>query len=402
MAALASVNQPRSEPTRAQSAPLSIFVAHPSSLLTDHRPHGDGLLAYRFITELASRGHHLHVAAERADLRSAPLANVEIHELGAVGAGEPLARVRYMHRMRQLFDCVHRTTRLELVHQLNPVHVGISLALIDAGLPVVLGPYVPDWPDRSSGLSLAAAVRRRGSDLARGALAALQQRQAAALLLSSPAAAAKLHPRTPLAGVYELPYGIDADVWIPKPERQPRQEILFVGRLHRHKGIFELLDAFERISRRFPAARLTVVGAGPAAEELERRASTGSARSSVRLLGSLDRAATIEVVRDCDVFCLPSHSEPFGLGALEAMACAKAVVATRAGGLEHLVDEAGGCKVAPGDVPALAAALETLLAEPELRRRMGEHNRRRVQSRYTWSRVVDQLERIYAETLARR
>jgi len=396
------VNHPGSESDRVRSASLSIFVAHPSSLLTDHRPHGDGLLAYRFITELASHGHHLYVAAERADLRSAPPANVDIHELGAVDARDPLARVRYMHRLRRLFDHLRGTARLELVHQLNPVHVGISLALVDSGLPVVLGPYVPDWPDRSSGLAAGAVVRRRASDLARGALAAIQQRRATALLLSSPAAAAKLHRGTPLASVYELPYGIDADVWIPKPEREPGHQILFVGRLHRHKGIFELLDAFEQITRRFPAARLTVVGAGPAQEELERRVHAGSARSSVRLLGSLERTATIEMVRDCDVFCLPSHAEPFGLGALEAMACAKPVVASRAGGLEHLVDDDGGCRVAPGDVPALAAALETLLAEPELRRRMGEHNRGRVQSRYTWSRVIDRLERIYAETMARR
>ena len=51
---------------------LRIFVAHPSALLTDHRPHGDGLVAYGFIRGLAERGHELHVAAEEVDLTGAP------------------------------------------------------------------------------------------------------------------------------------------------------------------------------------------------------------------------------------------------------------------------------------------------------------------------------------------
>ena len=54
------------------SVPLRVFVAHPSALLTDHRPHGDGLVAYGFLRELASRGHELHVAAQAVDLRDPP------------------------------------------------------------------------------------------------------------------------------------------------------------------------------------------------------------------------------------------------------------------------------------------------------------------------------------------
>ena len=82
-------------------------------------------------------------------------------------------------------------------------------------------------------------------------------------------------------------------------------------------------------------------------------------------------------MQSCDVYCLPSFGEPFGMTALEAMACARPVVATDAGGLRHLVAERGGRKVPPGDADALAAALREVLADPELRRAMGEHNRRR-------------------------
>jgi L-malate glycosyltransferase len=381
--------------------PLSIFVAHPSSLLTDYRPHGDGLLAHRFIVELAQRGHRLHIAAESADLRRQLPDNVRLHPLGDPDPARPVERLRYMWRMRRLFQTVRGHERIDIIHQLNPVHVGISLALADSGVPIVLGPYVPDWPDRRDGLTGADAAGARLADGLRSAVASAQQRRAAALLLSSPAAGSKvrLGPGSPTA-VHELPYGIDERLWTPDGVRAPAQDILFVGRLHAHKGIFVLLDAFERLASTLPLARLRLAGSGPAEDDLRACVQRGPYGDRIELMGNLDRDATVRAMRACDVFCLPSFGEPFGLGALEAMACAKPVVVTDAGGLRYLVDGAGGRRVSVGDADALRTALCELLIDPELRRRMGSHNRERVQLRYTWQRVVDRLEQIYLQTSA--
>jgi L-malate glycosyltransferase len=105
------------------------------------------------------------------------------------------------------------------------------------------------------------------------------------------------------------------------------------------------------------------------------------------------------MMQSCDVYCLPSYGEPFGMTALEAMACARPVVATDAGGLRHLVPDEGGRKVAPGDPRALAAALRELLTDQALRRAMGEHNRRLVEERYAWPRIVSRLEEVYGEAI---
>jgi glycosyltransferase involved in cell wall biosynthesis len=102
------------------------------------------------------------------------------------------------------------------------------------------------------------------------------------------------------------------------------------------------------------------------------------------------------------VYCLPSSDqEPFGMTALEAMACAKPVVASDTGGLGFLVPDNGGRKVPPGDAGALAEALHELLADGGLREAMGEHNRRTVEERYAWPRVVDRLEDAYREAMER-
>jgi glycosyltransferase involved in cell wall biosynthesis len=104
-------------------------------------------------------------------------------------------------------------------------------------------------------------------------------------------------------------------------------------------------------------------------------------------------------MRRCGVYCLASYGEPFGMTALEAMACAKPVVATATSGLGYLVPDEGGRKVPPRDPAALADALYEVLANAELRRAMGRHNREVVERRYAWARVVDRLEEAYEEAM---
>jgi glycosyltransferase involved in cell wall biosynthesis len=167
------------------------------------------------------------------------------------------------------------------------------------------------------------------------------------------------------------------------------------------KGIHVLLDAFASLAPARPGARLVVAGAGPESDAVGRRVAQTPALDRVELVGRVDRDRVMERMRACDIYCLPSYGEPFGMTALEAMACARPVVATDAGGLGHLVPDGGGRRVPPGDSRALARALEELLADPGLRRSMGEHNRRVVEERFSWSRVVDRLEEHYLEAISR-
>jgi L-malate glycosyltransferase len=371
---------------------MRIFVVHPSALLTDHRPHGDGLVAFGFIRQLAARDHELHVAAERVDLSESLPSNVHLHVLGSGPGPAPLDRIGFTLRMGRLYRRLAAERPFDVLHQLNPVSVGLSLGVGQPEPPLVLGPFVPEWPDASKP---GGARPRPAVSLLDERLRAAQQRRATAALLSTPAAESRLvESQRERLQVHVLSGGIDDRLWAPSPDgASERQDILFLGNLHRRKGILVLVEAFERLAAQLPTARLVVAGDGPLRAEVERRLAPHGGR--VEVLGRVERDRAPAVMQACSLYCCPSLGEPFGMTALEAMACAKPVVATDAGGLRHLVPDNGGRKVAPGDAEALAAALQETLPSPELRRAMGAVNRAEVERRYSWPAVIDRLEDAY-------
>jgi glycosyltransferase involved in cell wall biosynthesis len=366
-------------------------------MLTDHRPHGDGLVAFGFIRELAARGHELHVAAGIVDVQGALPPNVHLYALLKEGGHGWAERLRFMWRVRRLHRRLTRSAAFDLVHQLTPVDVGVSLALADCSAPLVLGPYVPDWPPSGEG---ADAVVGPAALRVKRVIRMGQQSRATTVLLSTPAAASKLELRQgPRLHVHELPLGVDDRAWLPADRSAAGQDVLFLAGLEVRKGIHVLLDAFAQLVTHLPDARLLVAGLGAELDQVRRRVRGSSSLDRVELLGHVERDRAMATMQNCDVYCLPSYGDPCPLAAVEAMACARPVVATDAGGLRYLVPDEGGFKVPPGDASALADALRQVLTDPGLARAMGAHNRRVVEERYAWSRVVDGLEDLYGEAI---
>ena len=382
---------------------LSIFVVHPSALLTDHRPHGDGLAAHGFIAGLADRGHRLHVAVEDVDLERELGPRVTLHRVESPRRPPAARRLGFALGVRGLFARLQREVGFDVAHQLNPVDSGLSLFLPRSCVPLVLGPYVPLWPPEEIGLRDSRRQRVLGPPLhgLRSAVAGLQQRRAAMLLLSTPAARERLHGSGG-AAVVELPYGIDVHAFDAPaaPGEGDDGPILFLAGLERWKGLETLLDAFELAARELGGRRLAIAGEGTLAGALRRRVTGSPAGGQIDVLGRVERHDVPPLLRRSSIYCLPSVREPFGISALEAMACARPVVATDAGGLKHLVSDAGGRLVPPRDAASLAAALRELSASPELRRAMGAHNQRLVRERYSWERVVARLEAAYRQAIA--
>jgi rhamnosyl/mannosyltransferase len=174
--------------------------------------------------------------------------------------------------------------------------------------------------------------------------------------------------------------------------------VLFVGRLRYYKGLHILLDAMPRVR-----AKLLIGGGGPERERLERQAAQLGIADRVHFLGDIPDDELPVLFRSADVFVMPAHlrAEALGLAQIEALASGLPCVSTELGTGTSFANRHGetGLVVPPGDAPALAAALNTLLADSELRQRFGAAGRERVASLFSRAHMVDSIERIYRDVL---
>jgi starch synthase len=174
-----------------------------------------------------------------------------------------------------------------------------------------------------------------------------------------------------------IPGGVDIPEEVGSEDEPPH--ILFAGRLSPEKGVLDLLAAANGLP-------LVVVGDGPLRREVPQ--ATGFLPHD-ELGRHYARAAVV---------ACPSRREGYGVVAAEAMAHGRPVVASAVGGLLDLVsDERTGLLVPPGHVGALRAALERLLADPALRRRLGEAGRERARAELAWDVVVGRTLEAYQD-----
>jgi glycosyltransferase involved in cell wall biosynthesis len=172
----------------------------------------------------------------------------------------------------------------------------------------------------------------------------------------------------------------------------------WIGRMTAIKRIPDVLLAFRRLLDRGVDATLCLVGDGPDRPDAEERAhQLGIARRTLFVGYQRDVAPYYSMF---DAFLLPSANEGTPVVAIEALAGERPVVATRVGGVPDVVDDgADGFLVEVGDVDGLAARLEELARDAELRRRLGAAGRERVLPRYRVSRLVDDVDALYRELL---
>jgi glycosyltransferase involved in cell wall biosynthesis len=177
--------------------------------------------------------------------------------------------------------------------------------------------------------------------------------------------------------------------------------LLSLAALFRRKGLDVLLDALARLPETSPQAQLWIAGDGPERATLERRARELGLADRVRFLGPRSDAA--DLLAACDLFVLPSRLEGLGVAALEAMAAARPVLASRVGGLaEAVVEGRTGLLVPPDDPAALSVALGRLLEDDALRNRLGEAGPGRVAEGFLAEQMVSAYESLYYEVLASR
>jgi glycosyltransferase involved in cell wall biosynthesis len=211
------------------------------------------------------------------------------------------------------------------------------------------------------------------------------------------------YERLPAAGTrHEVVYnGIDSariDAADPPDVALPEEPfVVAVGRLIEQKNYATLLDAFQTVRTEWPAASLVIVGDGPLADPLQRRASARGLDDAVTFTGYLPRREDVYgVLKQATVAAFPSLYEGFCVAAVEAMAAGLPVVASDIDVLREVVGDPG-VFVEPENAGALADALVGVLEDPERRERLAANARKRARTTFSLDRTAREYCKIYKQ-----
>jgi glycosyltransferase involved in cell wall biosynthesis len=304
---------------------------------------------------------------------------------------------------------------IDVVFESSPITPkGLSF-MYRIGVPVVIGPLCGGMEFPPAFRSLDSWVARNAISLSRAfskvANRLVPGKPEADVILVANAQTERALPTKVRGDVIRLfESGVDLHLWsVPANARPKDGEVRFVfsGRFVDWKGIQYLLPAFERVAATESSCRLELIGGGGEFErEVQELANRESIRDRVRLHGWVPRERAAEILRDADVFVMPSLRECGGTAILEAMAMGKPVIATNWGGPADYVNERCGILVPPnspeGFVQGLADAILLLAKSADLRRSLGAGGVQRVKEDYlAWDAKADRVLSILAETVAR-
>ncbi|MDD5351224.1 MAG: glycosyltransferase family 4 protein [Chthoniobacteraceae bacterium] len=334
-------------------------------------------------TSLAQAGIETHILALGAEVRETRKATVGVRSL--LRPGPLLSTLSYLWRLARFL----KTRRIDVLHT-NSLKADIlgGIAARCTGVPLVWhvrDRIAPDYlPARA-----VQGFRILGRTLPRRIIAN------SAATADTLGAAAQSRSRVIHDGI--------PSTCKPLPPPQPPEPIAgLLGRITPWKGQHIFIRAAHLLHRRFPEARFRIIGCALFGEEAYER----ELRKLVRLLRLQDVLTFTGFQEDIPAALAPlacavhasTLAEPFGQIVAEAMACGKPVVATNGGGVpEIVVHGRTGLLVPMGDAEALAAAMETLLRNPQLARRMGRAGQARIARHFTIEQTARKVEAVYAE-----
>ncbi len=200
---------------------------------------------------------------------------------------------------------------------------------------------------------------------------------------------------------------IDAHRFVPSLNKfkKKRVEILFVGRLLHHKGVLLLLDAC-KILRGYGNLQFHVLihGRGPLEKEIRRLIIQNNLQQFVTLKSDfITTDELVKIYQYSDIFCFPSLIESGGMVILEAMACGLPIITSDYGGPRYSVTDDCGIKIKVENynqyVSDLADAIVKLVKDEDLRKRMGENARRRVEKEFSLEALEGKILKVYKEVL---
>ncbi|MGV8176103.1 MAG: glycosyltransferase family 4 protein [Methanothrix sp.] len=356
---------------------------------------------------LARRGHEVHIFTRRGEFDSYDKINgVHYQRVDSDSFGDVLVQMdRMCDAMYHRFGAVQKLFgKFDIVHghDWHPVSAMTRIKQ-DYGLPLLLTMHSSEWGRNGNnfGHGISAEIAHRewlGCYEAEIVIVTTRRMQDELMwIYSLPEDKIRIIPNGIIVG--KMRKGLDAGRVKEKYGIHPMAPmVLFCGRMSIQKGPDLLVEAIPRILNSRHDARFVFMGEGGMRQECERRARELGVADACRFLGYTSSAEKEELVNACDLMCIPSRNEPFGVVVLEAWDACKPVVATEAVSIVKNFEDGLLAYIQP---ESIAWCINRLLANPEEMAKLASAGCSRIDTEFSWDRIAEKTEAVYQEAKGR-
>jgi glycosyltransferase involved in cell wall biosynthesis len=398
---------------------MKILISAGSYVFSDYLPAGEIQIANDIVNRLAGRGHKVYVLAPLADLKT-KIPNTKIFEIGKYDFINSKKYADYLwnwwtYSIKSYLKCKEliKKEKIDIVHHIRPAHPRKFSLCWNISVPFIYGPIsLPITGKETSRKSrwekstLVDKIKNKLVDRLEMSLGKYLWRKTLNNAYCTPVSVTKtlevlpehIQKRAPL-----IPLGVDTKLFncLNNRETSPSLKVLFAGTIESYKGIEYLLKALQVVLKKHWNVQLILAGEGREFGHFKALAEELGLNGKAEFLGSVDFNDMPKLYQKCDIFCLPSMFEAFGMSIIQAMSCGKPVVATRVGGIPEIIkEEKSGILVPPGDAESLACAIIRLAKNRTLKQEMGVYNRKLCLTKYDWDVIVKRFEEIYESAIS--
>ncbi len=357
---------------------INLVPHHPGAKLFEEK---DGMKIYRFKYFFEKQQRLCYDGGILANLKKSRFAKLQVPLLVAA---EYLA-------IRKIL----KKEKIDIMHAHWIIPQGYLAALIKKkfGIPYIVTAHAGDvFPLKSTLLKRFGRIALRNCD---------------ACTVNSLATKKAVEAVMPLDRIHVIPMGVDLSAFSPskkdaslrKQLGMPDQLILFVGRLAEKKGLTFLLDAMPTVLKKFPKAKLLIIGDGPLKSALEQQAQQLGIHKSVIFIGKMSNDELPRYYATADLFVGPSivtasgDTEGLGVVFLEALASGTAVIGSNVGGIPDIIkDGITGLLVEQKNAKALAEKIIEMLRNLKLRQTLVKNGQKHIQRNYDWETIADEFD----------
>jgi N-acetyl-alpha-D-glucosaminyl L-malate synthase BshA len=367
---------------------------------------GSGVVATELAHALALRGHDVHIISSDEPFRwRAGVPGLSFDRVDT--PAYPLFREpQYLLALTNAIVRISRDHRLDIVHAHYAVPHATAAYL---ARQILTAEHVPTPPRMLTTLH-GTDITLVGSDPSYARVVAFSIEQSDGVTAVSRSLRSATVDTLGLSSpIRVIPNFLDCETYrrrpVPDMDRRLRaggvdHVVVHASNFRPVKRVGAVVEIFRLIRERI-AARLVLIGDGPERDAVERRVVDSGLQQVVEFAG--EQHDLVPWLSAADLFLLPSQQESFGLAALEAMACEVPVVASRVGGLPEIIDDGRtGYLREPDDIDGMAERGIALLADAELRARIGRAAAAHVRERFCAELIVPQYEQCYRDLLASR